>query len=158
VVKASLEVEIPVKWRSQFDENTARTPDDGVGRMPGVKDAIDEVARSPRPVSSQLPRFSGYRRRVAPFPRDREAFAGAFPSHGLEGVVQVVSVRPSTRTASRTNDRSSFFFGDPGNLIIVLGLRTARLNRPEHLFFESYVSSNRVQGRDACITIAFAAL
>jgi hypothetical protein len=42
---------------SQFDDNTARTPDDGVGRMPGVKDAIAAVARNPRPVSSQLPAF-----------------------------------------------------------------------------------------------------
>jgi hypothetical protein len=43
VVKASLEIEIPVKWRSQFDEITTHTLDDGAGGMLGVKDAIDAV-------------------------------------------------------------------------------------------------------------------
>jgi hypothetical protein len=35
-----------VKWRFRFDENIARTTDDRIGRMPGVKDAIDAVARN----------------------------------------------------------------------------------------------------------------
>jgi hypothetical protein len=33
-------------WRSRFDENTARTSDGRAGRMLGVKDAVDPVARN----------------------------------------------------------------------------------------------------------------
>jgi hypothetical protein len=35
-----------VKWRFTLYENIARTTDDRVDRMPGVKDAIDAVARN----------------------------------------------------------------------------------------------------------------
>jgi hypothetical protein len=76
----------------------------------------------------------------------------------LEGVVQIVPVRPSTWTAGLANHWGSFFFDDSGNLGIVLGLRTARLNYSEYLFFERYVSCDRVQGRQFCATIALAAL
>ena len=48
-------------------------------------------------------------------------------------VVQVVPVRPSTWTAGLANHRRSFFFDDPGNLVIVLGLRSARLDCSEYL-------------------------
>jgi hypothetical protein len=74
------------------------------------------------------------------------ALPGAVPRASLDGVVQVVPVRPSTWTAGLTNHRGSFFIDDAGNRIIVLGMRTARLNCPEYGFFERYVSCDRLQG------------
>jgi hypothetical protein len=71
----------------------------------------------------------------------------AHSSCSLEGVVQVVPVRPSTWTAGLTDHRGSYFFDDPRNLIIVLSLRSARLNCREYFFFECYVSCDRIQGR-----------